>query len=169
MHPKESCLSTPVGFLHRFSVKLYIYPYSINTDIAMSDTGIRRTIVSELEARFQSLYTNANVALVGTHSHSGVAGYAENLLLQLSSLGYINQTAQAIIDGTVLAVQRAHESLKPGSLSLGSGTVLDANINRSPSAYVANPKEERERYEYNVDKEMTVLRFDDSGFTRAII
>ena len=36
-----------------------------------------------------------------------------------------------------------------------------ANVNRSPSAYLANPAEERARYEFDVDKEMTLLRFDD--------
>lgn len=39
---------------------------------------------------------------------------------------------------------------------------MDANVNRSPYAYVANPAEERARYESvggQVDKEMTVLSF----------
>jgi neutral ceramidase len=93
--------------------------------------------------------------------HSGVGGYPENLLAQVTSYGYVNQTAAAIIAGSVLAVQRAHASLKPGSLSLGNTTILDANINRSPSAYLANPAEERAMYEYDHDKEMTLLRFDD--------
>lgn len=65
--------------------------------------------------------------------------------------------------GTVRAVQRAHESLAPGKLSLGNTTVLDANINRSPSAYLANPAEERARYEFDQDKDMTLLRFDDAN------
>lgn len=131
----------------------------------MADTGVRRSIVQELSSLFPGLYTNKNIALVGTHQHSGVAGYAENLLLQLSSLGYINQTAQAIIDGTILAVRRAHESLRPGRLSVGSDIVLDANINRSPSAYMANPEEERSRYEWDADKEMVVVKFEDGDGT----
>lgn len=65
--------------------------------------------------------------------------------------------------GTVRAVQRAHASLAPGKLSLGNTTVLDANINRSPSAYLANPAEERARYEFDQDKDMTLLRFDDAN------
>ncbi|PCH35497.1 hypothetical protein WOLCODRAFT_80219, partial [Wolfiporia cocos MD-104 SS10] len=133
----------------------------INADIGMGDTGIRRSIVSALSAQYPGLYTNDNIALVATHSHAGVGGYLENLLPHITSLGYVKQTADAIVHGTVLAVQRAHESLAPGKLSLGNITVLDANINRSPSAYLANPAEERARYEYDVDKELTLLRFDD--------
>ncbi|GLB38061.1 putative neutral/alkaline non-lysosomal ceramidase, C-terminal [Lyophyllum shimeji] len=135
----------------------------INADIAMGDTGVRRSIVSQLSSQFSGLYTNENIAFVGTHQHSGVGGYLENLLPQITSLGYVKQTADAIVAGTVRAVQRAHASLAPGKLSVGNTTILDANINRSPTAYLANPASERARYQYDQDKEMTVLRFDDNN------
>ncbi|KNZ74462.1 Neutral ceramidase [Termitomyces sp. J132] len=39
-----------------------------------------------------------------------------------------------------------------------------------PTAYLANPATERARYQYNQDKEMTVLRFDDiNGNTRGLL
>lgn len=132
-------------------------------DIAMGDTGVRRSIVSQLSSQFPGVYTNENIAFVGTHQHSGVGGYLENLLPQITSLGYVKQTADAIVAGTVLAVQRAHANLAPGKLSLGNTTILDANINRSPTAYLANPASERARYQFDQDKDMTVLRFDDTN------
>lgn len=136
----------------------------------MGDTGVRRSIVQELTTQFPGVYTNENIALVGTHQHSGVGGFLENLLPQITSLGYVNQTAAAIVAGSVLAVQRAHANLAPGSLSLGNTTVLNANLNRSPSAYLANPAEERARYEFDQDKDMTLLRFDDaSGNARGFL
>lgn len=129
----------------------------------MGDSGVRRSIVQELSSLYPGLYNDDNIALVGTHQHSGVGGYLENLLPQITSLGYVKQAADAIVAGTVLAVQRAHNNLAPGSLSLGNTTILDANINRSPYAYLANPAEERAQYEYDQDKEMTLLRFDDTN------
>ncbi|KAK0221200.1 Neutral/alkaline nonlysosomal ceramidase [Armillaria nabsnona] len=142
----------------------------INSDIAMGDSGVRRSIVAELTSLYPSVYTNENIALIGTHQHSGVGGYLENLLPQITALGYVPQTAEAIVSGTVLAAQRAHNSLAPGSLSLGNTTILDANINRSPSAYLNNPAEERARYEYDQDKDMTLLRFnDESGTARGFL
>ena len=128
----------------------------------MGDTGVRRSVVAALSAEFPEYYNNANIALVSTHQHSGVGGYLENLLPQLTALGYVNETAAAIVQGTVLAVQRAHDSLAPGSLSLGNTSVVDGNINRSPSAYLANPAAERAKYEYDQDKVMSLLRFDDT-------
>lgn len=39
---------------------------------------------------------------------------------------------------------------------------MDAGVNRSPSAYLNNPTAERSKYKYDVDKEMTLLKFVDS-------
>ena len=61
------------------------------------------------------------------------------------------------------SIQRAHDALAPGSLRVGEGELLDANINRSPTAYEANPQGEREAYRHNVDKGMTLLRVEDEG------
>ncbi|KAL5531837.1 hypothetical protein ACEPAF_5400 [Sanghuangporus sanghuang] len=131
----------------------------INSDIAMGDTGVRRSIVSILNSLYPSLYSNTNIAFVGTHQHSGVGGYLENLLPQITALGYVNASAQAIIQGSVLAAQRAHDSLKLGRLEVGNTTIPEGNINRSPFAYLANPEEERAMYEFDQDKDFTLVKF----------
>lgn len=41
---------------------------------------------------------------------------------------------------------------------------MDASINRSPSAYLNNPAAERSKYVYNVDKDMTLLKFVDDDW-----
>ena len=151
------CLPPPLRPPLRY---LIIDPRGV--DIAMGDTGIRRSVVSQLSSLYPGVYSNTNVALVSTHQHSGVGGYLENLLPQITSLGYVKETADAIVAGTVLAVQRAHASLAPGKLSIGNTSVVDGNINRSPSAYLANPAAERVLYQYDQDKELSLLRFDDA-------
>jgi neutral ceramidase len=136
----------------------------------MGDTGVRRSIVQQLSTQYPGIYTDQNIAFVATHSHAGVGGYVENLLPQITSLGYVKQTADAIVEGTVRAVQRAHASLAPGKLSFGNTTLVDGNINRSPTAYLANPAAERAKYQYDTDKDMTLLRFDDqSGKARGFL
>jgi neutral ceramidase len=136
----------------------------------MGDDGVRRNIVSELSSKFPGVYNDDNIAFSSTHQHSGVGGYLENLLPQITALGYVKQTADAIVAGTVLAVTRAHLSMAPGNLKLGNTTILDANINRSPTAYLANPAEERARYQFDQDKDITVLRFEDAtGNARGLL
>ena len=59
------------------------------------------------------------------------------------SLGFVGQTLNAIVDGIVESVKIAHENMRPGHLYINTGMLLDASINRSPSAYLNNPEEER--------------------------
>lgn len=67
------------------------------------------------------------------------------------------------MQGTVVAVKNAHGNLVPGSLSLGSVTIQGGNRNRSPSAYLANPAEERAQYDGDQDTALTLLKFTDAG------
>ncbi|KAJ7213245.1 Neutral/alkaline nonlysosomal ceramidase [Mycena rebaudengoi] len=139
----------------------------INADIGMGDTGIRRSVLTALAAKYGTLYTAKNFALSSTHQHSGVGGYVENLLPQLTSLGFVPQTFDAIVKGVVLAVDRAHASLAVGTLSLGNTTVVGGNRNRSPTAYLENPAAERALYESeggDQDKVMSLLSFGTRGF-----
>jgi neutral ceramidase len=65
----------------------------------------------------------------------------------------------------VLAVQRAHACLAPGSLSLGNVTINGGNRNRSPSAYLANPASERAQYDGDQDTALSLLKFTDASGT----
>lgn len=49
-----------------------------------------------------------------------------------------------------------------------AGDVENAGINRSPSAYLFNPPEERARYPSNVDTQMTLLKFVEKGNGKSI-
>ena len=82
---------------------------------------------------------------------------------QITSLGFVPQTYEAIVAGAIVAAQRAHDNLAPGSLSLGNTTLLDTSINRSPTAYLANPESERSLYGHDTDKDFSLLRFDDAS------
>ena len=61
------------------------------------------------------------------------------------SLGFVGQSLEAIVDGIVESIKLAHASMQKGTISYAVGSVDDANINRSPSAYLNNPKAERDK------------------------
>lgn len=44
-------------------------------DLACGDTAIRDGVLKKLAEKYGSLYKQANVALVGTHSHSGPGAF----------------------------------------------------------------------------------------------
>lgn len=68
-----------------------------------------------------------------------------------------------MVDGIVRAIVQAHNNLERGTLTTNVGELLDANINRSPKAYLLNPEEERAHYNHDVDKDMTLLGFHDGS------
>ena len=72
---------------------------SLFPDISTGDTGLRRAILQKLEDLYPGVYSYANVAHAGTHSHAGIGGYPENLLPQLTSLGFVRETFDAIVTG----------------------------------------------------------------------
>ena len=131
-------------------------------DCLTGDTDIRYSVLQGLKdlGPGYDRYGEQNIAVTGTHSHSGPGAWNNYLLPQIPSKGFDKQSFQAIVDGTLLSIKRAHESIVPGRLSFGSIDLEDANINRSPWSYEANPEEERALYSANVDKTMTMLKFD---------
>lgn len=134
----------------------------VNLDACMASQAVTFTVIDQLQEIYgPSLYSVDNVVLSGTHTHSGPAGYLQYLVYDITGLGFVKETFDALVDGIVLSIVRAHEGLAPGRLRMGQTRVDGANVNRSPTAYVKNPQWERDMYEDDVDKEMTVLRVDD--------
>ncbi|KAK3402284.1 Neutral/alkaline nonlysosomal ceramidase [Sordaria brevicollis] len=130
-------------------------------DTLSGDTAVRNGVLDALKGLGDeyAVYGQSNIALTGTHSHSGPGAWLNYLLPQITTLGFSKQSYQAIVDGTVLSIKRAHESLQEGYLDIGTTDINDGNANRSPSAYLANPESERAKYPFNTDKTLTLLRF----------
>lgn len=82
-------------------------------DTQSGDTAVRFGILDGLAALGDdfAVYGKGNVAVTGTHAHSGPGAWFNYLLPQVTSLGFDEQSYQAIVDGAVLSIKRAHESL----------------------------------------------------------
>lgn len=82
-------------------------------DIQAGDTAMRYGILEALEALGgeYATYGSHNIAVTGTHSHAGPGAWFNYLLPQITSFGFDKQSYQAIVDGAVLSIKRAHESL----------------------------------------------------------
>ncbi|KDR24151.1 Neutral ceramidase [Zootermopsis nevadensis] len=130
----------------------------VSVDCAMIANGLRKEVLARLKTAYGDLYTEQNVMLSGSHTHSTPGGYMQNLLFDLSILGFVRQTFAVLTSGIVKSVRKAHESMTRGSVFVTQGEVQGANINRSPTAYLANPPAERAKYRHDVDKTMVQLR-----------
>ncbi|WP_030329127.1 neutral/alkaline ceramidase [Streptomyces sp. NRRL B-1381] len=144
----------------RASGKRVVY---VNADLAMIFQSVRQGVLARLKERYGSLYGEENVLLSATHTHSGPGGFSHNVAYNLSVLGFQKKTYQAIVDGITDSVAKAHQDLKPGAMSLGTGTLTNASVNRSRAAFDRNPAADRAAFPDAIDPAMTVLRFRQGG------
>ena len=47
------------------------------------------------------MYTERNVAISGIHTHSGPGGYLQYVLYDITSLGFVEQSWEAVVSGIV--------------------------------------------------------------------
>jgi neutral ceramidase len=131
----------------------------VSTDLCMLTQAVKQKVVERLKARYGATYTEANILLSATHTHSGPGGYSHYALYNITTLGFSPQNFEVTVNGIYQSIVRAHDNLAPGTISITAGDLLDASVNRSPEAYAMNSPAERAMYPYDTDKRMTVLKF----------
>ncbi|GFO12902.1 LOW QUALITY PROTEIN: neutral ceramidase-like [Plakobranchus ocellatus] len=130
----------------------------ISIDACWASGAVKQNVVKKLSETYGNMYTAQNLVLSGTHTHSGSGGFSQYLLYDITALGFNKQGFDALVEGITQSVIMAHKSMQPADIYMNSGELLDSNINRSPSAYLNNPAQERAKYKYDVDKTMTILK-----------
>jgi neutral ceramidase len=131
----------------------------VNADLGMIFRAVQEGVLGKLKSRYGDLYTQQNVLLSATHTHAGPGGYSHNLAYNLAILGFQKQAFDATVDGIVESVVKAHDDLKPGTISIGRGELTNASVNRSRVAFEQNPESDKAQFPNAIDPSMTVLRF----------
>lgn len=139
----------------------------VSADVGQIFQAVKQQVVARLQETHGQLYSDDNVILSATHTHSGPGGYSHYALYNLSVLGFDRQNFDAIVDGVYRSIVRAHDNLAPGTIRMAMDDLTDASFNRSWFAYQQNPTAERDDYAHDTDKLMTVLRLDESDGTAA--
>ena len=52
-----------------------------------------------LAAAYPGVYNETNVCISGIHTHSGPGGFHQYVLLDVTSLGFVKQSTDALIEG----------------------------------------------------------------------
>lgn len=135
----------------------------VNSDIGMVFTAVHEEVVRRLAEIFGDRYTSDNVILSATHTHSGPGGFGYHTLYNLTIGGFRPTTFEAIVSGIVLAIERADADAAPGSISVSMGSLHETSVNRSLTAFMRNPREDRDRFPGAIDPRMVVLRLEQAG------
>uniref|UniRef100_H2YR11 Neutral ceramidase n=1 Tax=Ciona savignyi TaxID=51511 RepID=H2YR11_CIOSA len=118
----------------------------VSFDGGMASQLLKLEVVKRLKEKHGDIFTERNVVISGTHTHSGPAGFFQFLLFEMTSLGHVEQSTTAFVDGIVESIELANSKLELGRIKIGSGLVDNGNINRSPTSYLLNPEAERARF-----------------------
>ncbi len=144
----------------------------VTADIWSATNAVKQEVVKRLKLEFGTLYTDDNVLISGTHTHSAPGGYAGYRLYDLSGEGFDTHTFECIVSGIFYSIRDAHNNLAPGKIYINKGDIEDCGRNRSLDAYRNNPQSERDLYpNRDTDKEMLLLKFtqlDSNGKERPI-
>lgn len=64
------------------------------------------------------------MAISGIHTHAGPGGYLQYVVYIVTSLGFVRQSFDAVVDGIEKSVIIAHENLQPGSVFVNKGMIV---------------------------------------------
>lgn len=133
-------------------------------DMAFCTQAVHQAVIKKLTGRFGDLYTEKNVLITGTHTHSGPGGYSHFFTYNASMLGFHKQNFTCIVDGIYQSIVSAHENKINGNLYIAEGILENCGKLRSIKAYRNNPGDELARYDPEDRRTMTLLKFvDESG------
>lgn len=110
-------------------------------------------------------YSDRNVVISATHTHSAAGGHSFYYLYNASIGGFAWQTYDALVHGIYMAIKHANADLAPGRILFNRGNLTDANENRNPASFQANvelnnPALSNPFGSDNRDTDMLVLRFE---------
>ena len=139
----------------------------VSVDNGMGFQIIKTEVVDRLNKTFgPNLYTEKNVLMSGTHTHSTPGGTGGTALVDITTFGFVKENWEACVNGVVQSIIRAHQNLQLGRIKINVGQVDNANINRSPASYLNNM--DKDQYPFNTDHEMTVLRLESLDGTKEL-
>lgn len=130
----------------------------VSTDNGMGFQIIKAEVIDRLKKIYGNLYTDKNVLISGTHTHSTPGGTGGTALVDITTFGFVKENWEVCVNGIVQSIVRAHQNLQLGRIRINTGDVQDANINRSPASYLNNP--DKNQYSSDTDHQMTLLRFE---------
>ncbi len=110
-------------------------------------------------------YSEENLHIAGTHTHSAPGGYAGYKLFSQpidltdkKERQKAKNTTKKIVQGIVKSILQADKKLKPGKIFLSKGSVQNCGQQRSEKAYENNPDRLKNKYTSKTDQESLLLK-----------
>ena len=115
------------------------YVALVVADIWTCSQKLKTEVVRLLQQQYgPGRFTNDNVLIAGTHTHSAPGGYSDYHLYNLSIEGFEQRVFDRYAHGIADAIKYATMALAPGRLYVNAGDLAECGANRSFAAYERN-------------------------------
>lgn len=131
--------------------------------------SVRSALVRRVQAEFGHEFTEANIMLTASHTHSTPGGVTTDFSYNVTTLGFHRPTFNAQVDGAAQAVREAMADLAPGNVTVSQSQLTGVGVNRSAVATARNPENLNAELIDGVDPTSATLRFEHNGVTRAVL
>lgn len=138
-------------------------------DTGLMFQSVHDEVLRQLATRYPHLFTDENVMLTATHTHSGPGGDAGHGLYNVTTLGFRPKTFDALVNGIVASAVHAQDDLQPAQLSLSRSELSNASVNRSKPAFDQDPAADKAHYPDAVDPSSTTLQVTRNGKVDGVI
>lgn len=130
-------------------------------DVLHSYQSLKLGVVKKLaDDGYGDLLRDGNVMVTGTHTHSAPSNVSGDATFDgvngVNGFDPVNYAV--IVDGVAASIEKAYDARRPATIKLARGELEGAASNRSPVAYALDA--DAAEYGGNVDRTMTLLRFD---------
>ncbi|MCB1165894.1 MAG: neutral/alkaline non-lysosomal ceramidase N-terminal domain-containing protein [Leptospiraceae bacterium] len=128
--------------------------------------SIKLGVIKKLAADgYGGVFQASNVMVSATHTHAATSNHSWYTLFNLFNgvTGFDRLHYQVVVNGIANSIERAYDNRRAAVIKIATGIVEGAAHNRSSIAYSENP--DAADYDSNVDKTMTLLRFDGTDGT----
>lgn len=112
----------------------------VNLDIHSISPALKEAVIKRLQEQVSKDFTEENVMLTATHTHSGAGGFSTSgyynfsfMLKGVKGVGFNPRTFEETVDGIVQSIAEAHRSLDTAEISLQQGSLPDTSFKRSLS------------------------------------
>ncbi|MGA9873272.1 MAG: neutral/alkaline non-lysosomal ceramidase N-terminal domain-containing protein, partial [Rhodococcus sp. (in: high G+C Gram-positive bacteria)] len=135
----------------------------VTCEVGLMFESTLEAVLERLDALYGDLYHRGNVLLSATHTHAAPGGTDGHLLVDITTLGFRPVTFEAGVAGTVDAIVRAHDDVRPGRVTITSGQLTDAGVNRSPRAFDRDPAADKAEFPSGIDSRSVNLQVERDG------
>jgi neutral ceramidase len=134
-------------------------------DMMSCTQAVQQAVLKKLKRNYGDVFSDQNVLIAGTHTHSAPSGYSHYYIYNDWSGAFNEQNFHCITDGIFKSICNAYKKRKPGKILIAVGQVEDCGKNRSYTAYENNIEVKNNPCDPlpSEFKEMTLLKFVDSN------